>query len=213
MTRRLLKTFLWWMALLALVVVARSARAQEGTIAVDWDEVAHADLAGYQVFSGTAPTVYTRTDETPAATGWVIENLDDCTTYYIAVSAVDTDANVSASPSNEIEGWPRPRIDPVSVVPVPVAGSTDYLLELTGANFQTGAAVTFRDPEIVVQGITDQGCQSIAVTIRVTAGAPRGQLEFVVVNPDTVFGLGVLPVGFSIVPNVRRADGFEGFAE
>jgi len=201
-------------ALLTVALASWSAAvAQDGTIVLGWDPVAHPDLAGYRVLYGTAPGEYSTSIDTPPAVGWTIEDLEDCTTYVVAVLAVDLAGNPSAAASNEVSGWPRPRIDPVSVVPVPIEGATVYLLELTGANFQTGASVVFEDPEIAVQSIEDQGCRSVAVTIEVPAGAPRGALRFAVVNPDQVHGIGVLPVGFSIVPGVIRADRFEGFAE
>lgn len=191
-------------------LVAHVCTVHGGTIGVAWDPVAHEDLAGYRVLvtheDGTASTI-----DTPPVTEFTVAGLADCTTYRISVKAFDADGDVSAHASNEVAGWPRPRLDAVEAVAVPDSGATEYVIPVTGANFQVGATAEFAASSIEVTSIDVTDCNTVELRVQVPADAPRGELEFVIVNPDLVYGLGVLPVGFSIVPNVRRADMWGGF--
>src|SRR5262245_41392151 len=59
-----------------------------GTIRVAWDPVSRPDLAGYNVYYGTAPGVYTNTTSVARPqTSADLTNLQDCRVYYLAVKA------------------------------------------------------------------------------------------------------------------------------
>lgn len=197
---------------LALVACWSALGAQEGTIGLGWDPVAHPELAGYRVFywlEGANPDVVS-TDVGPT-TETEIQGLEDCQTYRLHVRAIDQAGFESAGPSNEVSGWARPRVEQLEGVAVPDAGTQVYSFDLTGANFQAGASVVFEDQGIQVQAVQDVDCNALQVEVELDFQTARGQLRFAVVNPDQVYGEGLLPVGFSIVQSVRRADRFEGF--
>lgn len=70
-----------------------------------WDAVADPNLSGYRVYYGTAPGVYLQQSGQGIAAGkvttYTIQGLKSGTTYYFAVSAVNT-ANVESALSNEV---------------------------------------------------------------------------------------------------------------
>ena len=98
---------------LALVVVALMAAAGRpavaGNASLAWDPVTDADLAGYRVYYGTSPGVYTLSVDVGNVTQTTISGLTDCTTYYFGVKAYDTAANESTAYSNQVQGWSRRR--------------------------------------------------------------------------------------------------------
>lgn len=59
------------------------------------------DIKGYRVHVGTAPGVYTRSEETGNRTTATIGSLSESQTYYFAVTAFDS-AGTESDPSNEI---------------------------------------------------------------------------------------------------------------
>ncbi len=59
-----------------------------------WDPNDEVDIAGYYVHYGTQPGIYDST-KTVASPGDTLQNLQEGTTYYLALSAVDTDSNES----------------------------------------------------------------------------------------------------------------------
>lgn len=70
--------------------------AQAADLQVTWNANTEGDLAGYRVFCGTAPGVYTaKVTVGKDATSYLLAGLDEGTTYYVALTAFDTSANES----------------------------------------------------------------------------------------------------------------------
>ncbi len=111
---RLLKWVFWIGVTLLLILVPRTVAA--GTIKLAWDPVPDTDLAGYHVYYGTSSGAYTASLSVGKQTTATLSNLQDCQVYFVAVKAVDSNGNESASYSNEISGMSAP-------VPASVSGA------------------------------------------------------------------------------------------
>lgn len=72
-----------------------SILAQAASIQVTWDANTESDLAGYKVYYGTAPGQY-GAPVTVTTPSYTFQGATDKTTYYVAVSAIDTSGNESA---------------------------------------------------------------------------------------------------------------------
>src|SRR5262245_10173774 len=97
---------LHWIFLIVatLVCVLIPSIVSAGTIKLQWDPVSDPDLAGYKVYYGTSPGIYTSNTAVAAQNSADITNLQDCRVYYLAVKAVDANGNESSAFSNEISG-------------------------------------------------------------------------------------------------------------
>lgn len=119
------------LALLTLLLVAGMVHAQAAPqIPISWDPVTDADLVGYRVYFGTSSRHCGTTtrfcdkaadcaDVVPPActysgggsmdvglvTSAILTVPADCTNYFVAVRALDASGNLSASFSNEFQGW------------------------------------------------------------------------------------------------------------
>lgn len=86
---------------------------------LSWDPNTESDLAGYKVYYGTAPSVYTQSitvgfTGTPAAPQYTVSNLNSGTTYYFSITSFDSSSNESGH-SNEVS----------KTFPAEVTGSMD----------------------------------------------------------------------------------------
>ena len=174
--------------LFALAFAVTAAHAQAGTIPVAWDAVTDADLAGYRIFVGTAPGVYTLpAQDVPVATSTAIAGLTDCTNYYFAVKARDLAGNLSATYSTELQGWPA--ITVATISPTTWETGKSATLALVGTNFRSGAAVTLTG--VGVQAITASvaglTCTGLAATFVIPASSPVGARTVRVQNSDGTF--------------------------
>lgn len=121
-----------WFLILLFVPLSM---AQSGRLSVEWTHDKDQDISSYVVEWGTSSGTYTESETYPrrarrgAATG-----LADCTTHYLVVTAHDSEAR--SNTSNELSGWPDPRI--TSVSPDPAYRGAERTLTVTGANW-TGA--------------------------------------------------------------------------
>ncbi len=139
---------------LALGALLLSAPTLAGTIDVEWGRVD--DAAGYRVYFGTSSRQYTGSvdggnacqqdanDPTKGVCRATVRGLADCTTWFLAVKAYNSTGDESADFSNEISGWPAPRIDGLSIASV--EQGTTGTMEVQGANFQPGSSVAFIPP-------------------------------------------------------------------
>lgn len=87
-------------ALLAwtLALVASTAHAVDVSLA--WDASASSGVAGYRVYYGTAPGVYTGTVDAGPALSVTVAGLANGATYYFAAKAYN--ANTESEYSNEV---------------------------------------------------------------------------------------------------------------
>src|SRR5262245_14401184 len=172
--------------ILAALLLTSPVLAFAGTISLQWDPVADADLSGYRVYYGTASGAYTGSIDVGNVTSTTVTGLSDCTTWFLAVKAYDLAGNESTSYSNEISGMPRPTV--ASVSPNAAEQGRTLTLTITGTNFASGAAVAFGATGIVPGAVTVQSCTQISVTVTVGATTPVGATTIEVTNPDQVFG-------------------------
>jgi hypothetical protein len=114
----------------ALLSIARSAPAETAAITLAWDATSEPDVAGYNVYWGTASGVYARFDDAYHQTTEELTNLEVGVQYYFAVTAYneegiesDFSAEVSAiigEPSPTPTATPTPTSTP-TVTPTPTA--------------------------------------------------------------------------------------------
>lgn len=157
-----------------------------GTISLSWDPVTHPQLAGYRVYYGATPGNYSANVDAGLNTQITLNNLSDCTTYYIAIKSYDTSNRLSTSYSNEVSGWSRPAV--TSVSPASLQRGAQATLTIDGANFQSGANVLLANPGITVGSANVTSCSRLTVQVTVSAQAALGASGVTIVNSDQVFG-------------------------
>jgi hypothetical protein len=182
-----------------------------------WDPVE--DAAGYRLYYGTRSGVYTGSVVVTNGTYGVIDGLDDCREYFVAVKAYNG-AGESAEFSNEISGWSKPEIDRID--PGGAAQGARFTLNLRGGGFASSADLSWDaasipsdllgNPLLRLENARVVSCSQIQLLATVEPSArgframPVGDLllRFQVTNPDgfRASGSAVLQVGF----DVRRAD-------
>ncbi|MFQ5767258.1 MAG: Ig-like domain-containing protein [Acidobacteriota bacterium] len=200
--------------LTASIFALAALPAAAGTICLAWDPVPDTDVAGYRIEWGQATGVYTQQVDVALTPQVTLTGLADCTTWFVAVKAVDTAGNFSVNFSNEIAGWPRPVIGGIS--PSSVEQGRQLDLVITGVNFQNGMTLVFDNPGITVQSVTPS-CTQVVAHVTVADTAPVGIGGFQVVNPDqsSGAGAGLLTIEPATQPTVvaaAPADGSTGVA-
>lgn len=196
---RALPTLTALTAALAAALTASTA----GTVSLRWDPTAGA--AGYRVFYGPSAGSYANQMDAGSATTATISGLTDCAEWYFAVKAYDASGNLSATFSNEVSGWPRPAVTAVS--PSAVEQGRRLTLTIDGANFESGAALTFSAAAITVHSVSVQSCNRLTADVTVGASAPVGNGDATVMNADRSFGTraGGLQVQAAVPPTVSSA--------
>jgi hypothetical protein len=184
------------------LLTAASLPAVAGTVSLAWDSVADTDLAGYRIYYGTSPGVYTQSVDVGNVTQTTISGLTDCANYYFGVKAYDTAANESTNYSNEIQGWSRPTV--TSATPAAAEQGRALALTIAGTNFQAGASTLFSTAGITVNSTTVNACGQLTVNVTIGAAAAVGASNIEVTNPDTVFGTGnaLFTVQATVAPTV-----------
>jgi hypothetical protein len=81
-------------------------------VSLAWDANSEADLAGYNIYYGTASRNYTHRINVRNTTEYTVKDLDDGGTYYFAATAYDQDGNESAYSAELVHtfsyGKPKP---------------------------------------------------------------------------------------------------------
>lgn len=173
-------------AVLALAAAAFAPPAVSGTIGLAWEPVTSANLAGYRVYSGSAPGTYTQSVDVGKTTAATVAGLADCRTWYVSVKAYNTSGTESTTYSNEVSGWARPVV--ASVGPSWARQGTRLALTLTGNNFRSGASVQFANPGISVNSVSVASCTSLTADITIAPSAIFGPTNVDVTNTDGSFG-------------------------
>ncbi len=154
-------------AAMASVLLALPALLHAGTIALSWD--ASAGASGYRVYWRTASEQYGSKVKEVYTTGATVDTLGDCTTYYFAVTAFN---NVGESAySDEVAAFPRPVLGTASPS-VSMQGS-QFTLDLTGTNFESGAKVTIDNPGVFLDNPQVISCGHLQVAVTVNPMAPN----------------------------------------
>ena len=81
--------------IIALAIILMATAAHAATIQVSWNANTEADLAGYNVYYGTAPGAYGEAISTSETSQLLTLTPSEGTTYYFAVTAYDTSGNES----------------------------------------------------------------------------------------------------------------------
>ncbi len=103
-----------------LTLVAARANAQSVNLA--WDPDSGSNIAGYVVYVGTAPGIYSGSTGVGNVTTWTVGGLTAGQTYYFAVKAIDTSGLQSAY-SNEVSSTVASSTAPADLT-TPAPGST-----------------------------------------------------------------------------------------
>lgn len=177
--------------------------AAAGTISLRWDPAPGA--SGYRIHYGTQSGQYDRTLDVGLATEAVVSELADCTTHYLAVTAYN--AHGESAFSNEIAGWPRPRI--ASTEPQVALDGRHVSLRLAGENFRAGAALALDtsafppseegEPAVQLESLSVLGCHAIEAQLVFDATpAPLAsrELSLKVLDPQ---GAVSLPRSFAVL--------------
>jgi hypothetical protein len=82
-----LKNRVWTFVLFAVSVVSS---IEASTLRLAWSASTSSDVAEYRVYTGTVPGQYSRTFDVGNVTSFVVPDLVAGTTYYFAVSAINT---------------------------------------------------------------------------------------------------------------------------
>lgn len=198
---------------LACLLAASAFPASAGNVSLSWDPVTTNedgtvcnDLAGYHVYIGTSPGIYTTSKDVGNTTSTTIAGLADCTPGYFAVKAYDSAGRESTGYSNQITGWPRPVVS----VANPSAAEQGQTLDvvISGTNFATGATVQFQAAGITVNSVTVSSCTQIIANVTLGQSATVGPTRVDVTNPDLVYGsgAGLLTVQAATYPFVKSAN-------
>jgi hypothetical protein len=213
-----------WIALACgLVLTALSApAAMAGSMSLAWDAIADPAVVGYRLYYGTTAGAYTNSVNVGAQTSYNLANLQDCTTYHVAVKAVDSGGRESALFSSEIVGMPAPVVTGIT----PSAGTQGASLNVTisGSNFDTQAHPDFValnaiegivGPDLVVNSFGSVSCNQIVANLAIAPAAwvndaTRPRLVGVVNQPrQPSDGNGILGFAsdvFRVLFDARRAD-------
>lgn len=195
----------WRWTFAVLLSVAASIPSYAGSVSLAWDPVSGA--SGYRIYYGTSSGQYTQNVNAGNTTQATVTGLADCTNWFLAVKAYNS-AGESASFSNEVVGWPRPRVTAAS--PNARLQGELFTIEVTGANFQPGASIEIDNPDVFLTSTSVLDCNRVqaAVTIEPTAAGVRpariGSYSVSVINPDNVFG--DRAGGFEVRINPARFD-------
>ena len=197
------------MAILGLATVP----AHAGSVSMAWDAVTDPDLVGYRVFYGPAAGNYDQQIDVGLVTDHTVTGLTDCSTWHVAVKALDSAGNVSAGFSNEISGWPRPTVATANPAGAEQGRTLDVAID--GTNFQNGASVLFDVPGITVNNVTVNGCGQVVANVTLGGSTTPGATGVNVINADQTYGAGagLFTVDAAVAPTVQTtspADGASG---
>ncbi len=172
-----------------------------GSISLQWLPVDEPDLDGYKLYYGKSSGNYTDVKDVGNVTTYTLENLSECTRYYIVVTAYDTSGNESDR-SNEVAGLPKPII--TSVLPSSAEQGRKLTVKIDGFNFENGATVQTSNPGIAVLSTTYVSCAQLQSEFSISETAGTGLSDIDVVNPDGIYGRASLAfeVTVSIPPEV-----------
>lgn len=156
-----------------------------GTIKLRWDPVSDSDIYGYKIYYGYESAIYTYSADVGNVTTYTLTNLNDCITYYIAVTSYDFYRNESGY-SNESSGWPRPVLESLS--PSNAKQGETVSVTIAGINFAEGSYPEFDSPDIILNDYYRNHCEEIIAEITIAGGsgekpAQIGFYDVLITNP------------------------------
>ncbi|OKO97019.1 Phage protein [Geobacillus proteiniphilus] len=122
----------------------------DGSASLDWNENTELDLRGYNVYQSTDNVNFTKITASPITTSkYTVTGLMNGTTYYFAVTAVDTSGNESAR-SSSVSVTPVADTTPPGDVTNLKASATDTTVDLT---FTNPAEADFAGTKLYLNGV------------------------------------------------------------
>ena len=103
-------------AILASVLVLFPMIAYGLAVDLAWDANTESDLAGYNIYYGTASGNYSHSIDVGNITEYTLTDLDEGVTYYLAATAYDEDENESAYSVELVHTTSNPIIDPTHTI-------------------------------------------------------------------------------------------------
>ncbi|UCF69186.1 MAG: Ig-like domain-containing protein, partial [Acidobacteriota bacterium] len=185
------------LSLLFLAWVLCSSVATAGTISIAWNPVSDPDVAGYRVYYGTLPGIYTQNKDVGNVTETTLTDLAACVRYHIAVKAYDTGGLESVDYSNEVVGLPRPIVS--SVQPNQLEQGSAATLRILGESYDDGASVEISGSGVTVSAVRRVSCTELEADVEAAFDAAPGPRDVTVLNPDNSFG--TLNGGLTVVAN------------
>lgn len=193
---RFLNRSLRMVAAKALLASVATMPAVAGELTVAWTPSESREIAGYRVYVGAEPGVYTRIEDAGKNAKIVLRDLEDERTHFVAVKAYDGRGKDVSGFSQELATMPRPRVD--SVEPSTLVPGTKAYVVLHGANVDRQAQLKARDPRIAVRSAVRAGDGTVIALIEALA-APSAR-------PSSAVSLA--PSSFQIVNPGRKAEEF-----
>lgn len=140
-----LRSLARWLAELGIILFGTTRVIAQSTVTLAWDPNTETNLAGYIVYYGTNPGVYTTSITLGNVTNNTVSGLREGRTYCFAVTAYNTDG-LESEPSNEIS-YLVPTNEPPSVTGIPLDGSGLPLKQKMNKNTRLVIPFTVSDPE------------------------------------------------------------------
>lgn len=158
--------------LFSIIFLSLMENSFAGTIKLRWDPVYESSLAGYKIYYGYESQNYTFVETVSKVTTHTLTDLNDCMTYYIAVTSYDYYGNESEH-SNEVSGWPRPVINDTSPSEAE-QGDQNVLVTFSGTNFDEGSKPGFDSSDIALNNYYINDCGEMIADISIEE-SPTGK--------------------------------------
>jgi chitinase len=147
--------------LLAFVLLLSPMVAYGAAVTLAWDANTEPDLAGYNIYYGTASGNYSHSIDVGNVTQYTLTDLQDDVTYYLAATAYDEDENESAYSVELVHTTSNPIIDPTHTITTSVDahGSISPSGSVTvshGSNqtFTISADANYHVQDVLVDGVS-----------------------------------------------------------
>lgn len=167
------------------VLALSSPHVLAGNLTIAWSPSVDHHAAGYRIYIGSEPGLYTRVVDAGGDVKTTIRDLADERTHFLVVREYDARGTETGAVSTELASLPAPRI--VSVEPDFVRTGAEALVAIEGSNIDPAALVRARDPRLIVRGATNAGPGRVIVTVRAVASG-EGEIgidatSLTVINP------------------------------
>jgi hypothetical protein len=165
-----------------VLMFAIGSGALAGEVQLGWNPSENA--AGYRAYRGTDPDQLGVFTDVGDATSTTVDGLDDCVTWYFAVSAY----NVAGESEFSAPTASFPRAVLGAANPATVERGSQTTVVLSGVNFRPGDGVNLSHPAIQLDGLAVDSCNQLTLTVSVASNAPLGSSDVSVVHPSGVSG-------------------------
>lgn len=169
---------------LFLVLGLAATLSSAGEVIVSWDPSATA--SGYRLYRSTDPAQFVDFEDVGNSTQTVADGLDDCTSWYFAVTAYN--AAGESGFSSVVETWPR--AVPASASPGEVERGSQAVVVVTGVNFEPGDSLQLSGPGVQLDSASVDSCSQLTLGLTVEENATLGPVDLTVTHISGVAGSG-----------------------